>query len=191
MSRPRLSSSPHVYQLKVTLLEVSPAVWRRLLVSSDVTLEELHHLLQETVGWTDSHLHRFTLGERRFGNLRHFEGEDPGLENERRARLDHLVGNGEVLLYEYDFGDGWVHEVRVEKVLELDHRITYPLCTSGARACPPEDCGGPHGYERLLETLADASHEKHDDMLRWVGGYFDPRGFDANRVNRALHRERR
>ncbi len=90
------------------------------------------------------------------------------------------------LAYDYDFGDGWSHELRIEKRLAADPRLSYPLCIGGARACPPEDCGGTHGYERLLEALADSDDAEHDDMLRWLGGHFDPESFDVNRTNDAL-----
>lgn len=176
-----------VFQLHIQLREVSPSIWRRLLVPSSITLAELHPVLNEAMGWTDSHLHQFVLGDRVFGDP---ETDDTGeleYENEGKARIEDLLGAGQTIRYEYDFGDSWVHTVKVEKALELDERVTYPLCIGGARACPPEDCGGLPGYERLLETLGNQKAPDHDDMLRWVGGYFDPEGFDVNRTNAALH----
>jgi hypothetical protein len=175
-----------VFQIKVTLRHVKPAVWRRLLVESEITLGELHFVLNEAMGWSCSHLHSFTAGKRTF--------HDPGLdsdgelsfEDERPVKLSSLVDVGGKFSYQYDFGDDWMHDIRVEKALAVDDRLTYPLCVGGARACPPEDCGGPGGYEHLLEALAKKRDPQHDDLLTWVGGYFDPEGFDANRTNSAL-----
>jgi hypothetical protein len=89
-------------------------------------------------------------------------------------------------MYEYDFGDDWVHEVEVDERLGSDARLSYPLCIGGSRACPPEDCGGPSGYEELLAGLADPRDPQHEELLTWVGGHFDREGFDVNRTNRAL-----
>jgi hypothetical protein len=176
-----------IYQLKVTLEHVKPLVWRRLLVPSNIPLHKLHAVLQEAMGWTDSHLHAFSFRDRRIGDISIEDGfEEQEVEDERKVRLDELVGPDQVLLYEYDFGDGWLHQVCVEKRLEPDPRLTYPLCVGGARACPPEDCGGPPGYERLLAALKNPSHEEHGQLVTWSGGAFDPEGFDSNRVNAAL-----
>ena len=111
-------------------------------------------------------------------------------EDERKVALNSLVSPSRSLLYEYDFGDGWEHKVKVEKAVEADTRLSYPLCVGGARACPPEDVGGPWGYKDFLAALADEKHPDHSQMLEWCGGYFDPEGFDANAVNRALGRLR-
>jgi hypothetical protein len=186
MPRRSRDASPRIYQLKVSLAEIEPLVWRRLLVPSAITLAKLHSVLQEAMGWTNSHLHQFTSRNRLFGNPAHDKDGELALEDERKVKLDELVGEGQSLLYEYDFGDGWSHEVLVEKVLAPDERLSYPLCIGGARACPPEDCGGPPGYENLLAAVAHPEHEDHDDIVRWVGGYFDPEAFDTNRVNATL-----
>jgi hypothetical protein len=179
-----------VFRLHLELEDVAPVVWRKLLVPANITLADLHAAVNEAMGWTNSHLHQFVHGTRRFGDFSMPDaGDDPGLEDERKVCLDELVGVGEDLGYDYDYGDGWSHRVRVEKKLELDPRLQYPLCVGGARACPPEDCGGPPGYDRLLELLEDDEAPEHDDTVTWVGGHFDPKGFDVNRTNVAL-RER-
>ncbi|HEX8706344.1 MAG TPA: plasmid pRiA4b ORF-3 family protein [Myxococcaceae bacterium] len=184
----RPSPAPQsIFQLKVTLEGVKPPVWRRLLVPSDIALHKLHAALQQAMGWTNSHLHQFSLRDRRFGPISGDEVmPDLDMEDERKVRLQELVGPGQALLYEYDFGDGWLHSVLVEQRLEPDPRLPYPLCIGGARACPPEDCGGPPGYAHLLRVLNDCSHPEHDDTLTWVGGVFDPKGFNLNSVNTAL-----
>jgi hypothetical protein len=184
--RPPPALAP-IFQLKITLEGVKPPVWRRLLVPADIPLHKLHAVVQEVMGWTNSHLHQFLLRDRRFGaTLSDGVTQELNLEDERKVRLQELVGPGQSLRYEYDFGDGWLHSVLVERQLEPDPRFTYPSCIGGARACPPEDCGGPPGYARLLRILKDSSHLEHDDTVTWLGGAFDPKGFDLNSVNTAL-----
>lgn len=181
MPRRTRKAKPSVFQLHIALQEVEAPVWRRVLVPSDVTLSELHLALNEAMGWTNSHLHQFIFGKRVFGDP-DFD-QDGEFEDERPVRLDELVSAGERFTYEYDFGDDWMHEVVVEKKLPFDPRYVYPACIGGARACPPEDCGGPPGYERLLEALLN---DDNDELVEWVGGVFDPDGFDVNRTNQAL-----
>jgi hypothetical protein len=190
MPRRLRAAPPSIFQLKVTLENIRPPIWRRLLVPSNTTLDRVHAVLQEAMGWTNSHLHQFTLQDRRIGDPRADQDGGPQLEDERKVRLDHLLREWQRLVYEYDFGDGWTHELLVEKVLEPDERIQYPLCVAGARACPPEDVGGVGGYENFLEALREHEHEQHDQVLTWVGGVFDPEGFDLNTVNRNLRGSR-
>jgi hypothetical protein len=180
-------STASVFQLRVTLKHAEPAIWRRLLVPADITLGKLHFVLNEVMGWTCSHLHSFALRDRRFGDPGLDADSELGFEDERKVKLESLVGEKQSLRYDYDFGDSWEHEVLVEKRLEVDERLCYPLCTGGARACPPEDCGGVPGYESLVAALADSDDDEHDELLTWVGGHFDPEGFDVNRTNQALH----
>lgn len=182
----RVSAPASIFQLKVSLEGISPPLWRRILVPSNLTLHKLHTVLQKTIGWTNSHLHQFTMHERHIGDPRADEDAGPRLEDERKVRLDQLLGQGKRCIYEYDFGDGWTHELLVEKVLDPDERIQYPLCIAGARACPPEDVGGVGRYENFLQALRDPEHEQHDEFVAWVGGVFDPEGFDLNAVNRSL-----
>lgn len=184
MPRRTRKPKPSVYQLHITLNEVEAPVWRRVLVPSDLKLDQLHLVLNEAMGWTNSHLHQFVFGKRTFADPDFDEGDD--CEDERGVSLDGLVGVGDRFVYEYDFGDDWVHEVKVEKKLPFDERFVYPVVIGGARACPPEDCGGPPGYERLLEALLN---DDDDELVTWVGGFFDPDGFDVNRTNQALRGE--
>jgi hypothetical protein len=187
MPRSSRSAPKAIYQLKVTLKDVQPPVWRRLLVPADIRLDTLHSVFQVALGWTNSHLHQFSLRDRHFGDASIDGGlEELNMEDERKVRLQSLVGPGQSLLYEYDFGDSWLHSVLVEKQLEPDPHLSYPLCIGGARACPPEDCGGPHGYANFLRAMKDSAHPEHDDTLRWAGGVFDAEGFGLNSVNAAL-----
>jgi hypothetical protein len=165
-----------------------PPIWRRLLVPADLTLARLHNVLQVAMGWHDSHLHEFSAGERRFGQ------PDPddqlmggaAVESERTAQLSDLLGTGSNVIYTYDFGDSWEHSIVLEKRLPADPNTTYPICTDGKLACPPEDCGGVPGFYDLLEALADPKHEQHKEMLDWIGKGFDPQAFSVDKVNKML-----
>lgn len=183
------TTTPKIVQLHVSLKHIEPPIWRRVLVDSKTSLAELHLVLQDVMGWTNSHLHAFHVGERQIGDLKQDDGR-LGFEDERKVRLGEVARVGRAFLYEYDFGDGWEHQVTVEAVMEPDGRLQYPLVVAGARACPPEDVGGPGGYERLLEVLANPQHEEHDDLLTWSGGAFDPEGYDRNVVNHLLFEAR-
>ena len=173
-----------IYQIKVTLRHIAPPIWRRIEVPADIKLGKLHHILQAVMGWTDSHMHAFRVGMVQYGTA---SREFPDMfKNERTARLDQIVAAGKTLIYEYDFGDGWEHELKIEKALTPEPGMRYPRCTAGKRACPPDDCGGPWGYEHLLEVLRDPKHEEHEEMREWIGGDFDPEEFDLDEVGEAL-----
>ena len=111
-------------------------------------------------------------------------------QSERVIRLDKVSGPGDAFSYEYDFGDSWIHEIRIEKALPADPAVHYPRCLAGERACPPEDCGGPPGYEDLLAALQDPAHPRHEEIREWAGPSFDPEAFDPAKVNRILWRLR-
>ncbi len=155
----------------------------------NITLEELHYAVNEAMGWTNSHLHQFLLGDRCFSDKTMPDAEVHDFEDERTVHLGSLLTEGDTIGYEYDFGDGWSHRVKVEKALKFDGRLAYPLCIGGARACPPEDCGGPGGYEDFLKALRNKKNPRHNELTTWIGGHFDPESFDVNRTNAAL-RER-
>jgi len=177
-------SKTPIYRIKVTLRHIAPPIWRRIEVPGDIKLGKLHRILQVAMGWYDSHLHAFRVGHTSYGvPQREFPGD---YQNERNVRLDQLVSTGAKLIYEYDFGDGWEHEIKIEKILPADPTAHYPRCTAAARACPPEDCGGPWGYQQLLEVLRDPKHEEHEETIEWIGEDFDPKVFDLDEVNAAL-----
>ncbi len=180
------SRSPSAYLLNVTLEEVRPPIWRRIRVDADLTLRELHHILQIALGWTDSHLHEFEIGGQRYGMPDPEEdvGEPP--LDEQNYRLNELLQKGRHAEYVYDFGDDWRHKIVVEGEKPAERGALKAECLGGARACPPEDCGGPHGYQELLEVLADSTNERHQELLEWVGPHFPPEDFDIVSVNRAL-----
>jgi hypothetical protein len=176
-----------VYVIKVTLLGTSPPVWRRILVPREITLRNLHRTLQTVMGWTDSHLHQFVVQRQRISDRRSRVGAK--VANENKTRLGELIGTaGARLLYEYDFGDGWQHELLLEEVLLGDESFRQ-LCVAGDRNCPPEDCGGSTGFSELLKALQDFTHPEHDDIREWVGD-FVPESFSADDINRRLRRRK-
>jgi len=178
-----------IYRIKVTLLGTNPPIWRRLLVPANLTLEQLHNVLQLAMGWENCHMHDFRIGQRRFGKPE--QGEAlmgmPRTASERTARLFSVLAKaGAKAVYTYDFGDGWEHEIVVEKVLPPDAEHAYPICVDGERHAPPEDCGGVPGLYGLLEAVSDPKHPQHEEMREWLGADSDPEAFSADEVNRRL-----
>ena len=137
------------------------------------------------MGWTDSHLHEFDVDGARYG-LPDPDWDAGEVGDEARVTLFRLLGQGDRAGYVYDFGDGWTHRLTVEKVLAPEPGVSYPRCVSGRRACPPEDVGGPWGYDEFLAAMADPAHPEHEQYREWLGGPFDPAAFDLTAVNAAL-----
>lgn len=172
------------YQLKITMREIRPPIWRRVRVPGDVTLARVHNVLQEAFGWTNTHLHQFRVGHECFGVPDRDGWGGPDVIDERRVRLDDVAQVKSRLVYEYDFGDGWEHDVVVERVDPVSEPV--PTCLDGRRSRPPEDCGGPHGYANLLEALGDPNHPEHAEMREWAGPYFHPEECDLAFINKQL-----
>jgi Plasmid pRiA4b ORF-3-like protein len=177
-----------IYQLKIILMDVRPLIWRRIQVQDTVNLPQLHKVLQIVMGWENSHLHRFTVDRRR--HLGKFDAIDDQHHHASKVPLRLLLGEQDTkfLYYEYDFGDGWIHEVCNEKTLPPEPGKLYPICISGERNCPPEDCGGPNGYQEMLRALRGERDPDHASTIEWIGRDFDPKAFDADAVNRRLRR---
>lgn len=179
-----------IYQFKITLLDIEPPIWRRIRVS-DCTLADLHEYLQAAFGWENYHLHQFQIDGERYESPPapdDFEF-DPDIRDETQVVLSKLIpksGRKPRWVYEYDFGDGWRHEIQFEGFVPDDPKAKYPVCVEGERACPPEDCGGPSGYSDFLVAIADPRHPDHREMREWVGGRFDPETFSVDRANRRL-----
>ena len=171
-----------IYQLKITLEGSKPPIWRRIQVSSNIILGELHFILQKVMGWDNGHLHAFEVG----GNQYSTPGMDLDMLNEDLVRLKQVGGEKAKFSYEYDFGDGWEHQIEVEKVLPPEEGQHYPICLKGKRACPPEDCGGIWGYEEMVAIMADPNHPEYKDRLEWLGEEFDPEAFDLDVLNQRL-----
>lgn len=174
-----------IYQLKITLFDSKPPIWRRVLVAGDTPLSELHRIIQEVMGWEDYHLHQFIVGDAYYGVP--FPDDWHEIEDERHVTLNQVAPHEkDRFTYEYDFGDDWLHTVLVEEILPPDPNQVLPVCLKGRRACPPEDVGGIPGYTWFLEAINDPEHEEHDEYLEWVGGAFDPEAFDLAAVNEKL-----
>ncbi len=180
-----------IYQLKITLKDSKPPIWRRVQVPADIRLSRLHRVIQEVMdGWEDYHLHHFMVGKH--PDLEFYgipDPEDWGVptKNEALFTLNQILENeGEQIIYEYDFGDGWEHVILLEKILPPEEGVFYPRCIKGKRACPPEDCGGIWGYAHLLEVISDPKNPDYNMMLEWLGGSFDPEYFDLNGINERL-----
>ncbi len=187
MAQAKRSMTRTVYQIKVTLKGSKPPIWRRMQVASTTTLVQLHRIVQRVMGWEGAHLYQFVIDGIAYG--------DPGMlgdldaEDARTVTLETLVrGEKWKCLYEYDFGDSWEHELLVEKRLPLDEGKRYPLCLTGKRACPPEDCGGLWGYTGFLAAIHDPKHPDHDRWVEWAGDEFDPDAFDLDEINTELQR---
>ena len=174
-----------IYQIKISLIGVKPPIWRTVLVSDNLGLGAFHNVIQVAMGWTDSHLHQF-IANRVFYGIPDDDYELE-MEDETKYKLSQLLKKEkDSFIYEYDFGDSWEHKILLEKILPDDGKTVLPVCIKGKRACPPEDCGGIWGYEELLETISDAKHPDHEDMLEWLGGEFDPEEFDLEEINEDL-----
>ena len=195
--KPLPIGSPKLYTMKVTLLDVEPPIWRRFVAPSFMTLDHFHSLLQEVMGWKHAHAFAFEIGKNRFTlhdvgfSVDSMWDTEPSY-NAADYELCQLIKPGTEILYEYDFGDGWKHEIIVENDTSNEYQKYCFYCVEGERACPPEDCGGPGGYEHLLEILADPEHPEHDEKIEWLKfcgyryGKFDSEKFDPDTCNRAL-----
>jgi hypothetical protein len=175
-----------VYVLKITLAGTNPPIWRTVAVPGDCTLARLHTIIQIVMGWCECHMHQFVdAAENQYGV------EDPNLDmailDQKRYRLNDIAdGKGARFTYEYDFGDGWEHEVQVLKVGAPEGDTRYPVCLDGRRACPPENSGGVHGFYDMLAAIDDPGHEMREEYRDWLNSDFDPGAFDVELVNREL-----
>jgi len=178
-------TSQAVYELKVTLEGTDPPIWRRIRVPCQITLADLHLVLQAAMGWENDHLYEFEVGKRRIGESSH--DSDNRREDADRVQLrDVATRNGARLAYVYDFGDDWQHELIVENTACSGAAVGKAVCISGQRACPPEDCGGIPGFAELLDALDDPVNPDLEERVEWleqVHGTFDPQHFDLDAIN--------
>lgn len=179
-NRQRRSQMPFqkVLQVLIELDGVEPTVWRRVLIPETYFWSDLHPVLQAAMGWGMEHEHEFLLEEK--------NGHEAEAEVVGESRIIDTVKVDETFEYLYDPEDHWRHRVTIESIVPRNKLMEYPVCIGGENACPPEECGGAKGYADLLECLADPTAEDHANVMEWVGGFFDPTGFDANYVNQDL-----
>ena len=173
-----------VHLLRVTLLDVTPPVWRLIRVPSAVSLAVLHAIVQVAMGWEDRHLHEWRIGDATYAGGEESWGDEAA--DERSVLLGDIAPADTVLRYDYDLSDGWEHVVEVMTIEPYDGTVAPLEVLDGDRAAPPEDCGGPSGYEHLLDALSDPDDPEHDDLVETVGDRFDPEYFDRQQVNRVL-----
>ena len=182
-AKARSDAENNIISLKVTLRGTKPPIWRRLLAPADMTLDDLHEAIQAAMGWQGGHLHVFDIDGRSYGDRATVDD----VADENRLTLGGVRRSGVARFgYTYDFGDDWEHTITVEKTLPAAQGTTYPACVAGKRACPPEDCGGPWGYQELLEILADPAHPERAERLEWLGEEFDPEDFSVEVANAFL-----
>ncbi|MBU2476142.1 plasmid pRiA4b ORF-3 family protein [Candidatus Micrarchaeota archaeon] len=221
-----------ILQLKISLNDVRPAVWRRFLVKDSINFQDLHNVIQIVMGWESYHLFEFKIGnvvitceeegfnpaEASFKKIfdspefmkmlekqdlskdtvildtdkvneiiKNNEKNKPKNNFSMETKINELIKSaGQKFSYHYDFGDNWKHTINLEKILEKDDSKNYSECIAGERACPPEDCGGVSGYEKLLRILKNKNHKEHKEMLEWLGGEFDSENFNINKTNKTL-----
>jgi hypothetical protein len=187
---PKRAAPPKIklsWRLKIELLDVTPTVWRRLIVPETIKLPKLDRAIQAAFGWTNSHLHEFFIGGVRYAYPDPEWAEELKQVDETRiVLLDALGYEARSFDYVYDFGDHW-HHVAIVEDRHIQTSPTSPVhCSAGENACPPEDVGGAHGYAGFLDAIEDPGHEEHDRYLEWIGGRFNPKRFDLNATNLAL-----
>jgi hypothetical protein len=188
LAQNRQTLPKEIFVLKITLVGSKPPIWRRI-ETANVPLSKLHEQIQTAMGWTNSHLHQFAVGNDCYmdprgldGDLNDWASDNTGISI---AKLVERHGPKLKLRYDYDFGDGWEHKVVLEKIIQPQAGVTYPLCTAGKLACPPEDVGGIYGYYEFLEAINNPAHPEHEDLLEW-NGPFDPNEFDKAEATQSM-----
>ena len=186
-------SDHSIVQLRITLSHIDPPVWRRVQIPADYSLRRVHDVIQAVFSWLGYHLHQFEVGDKVYG-----QAEIPAVNefgdriySDKNVKLGALIDRGvQRFIYRYDFGDDWEHVITVEAVSDRDPRIDGLKLLDGARAAPPEDCGGPYSFAEFVEAIADDTHEAHADLLEWYGGPFDPNDMNLVTVEAMLDRIR-
>lgn len=178
-----------IYQLQIALQGFKPKIWRRILLPADTLLSDFHYILQTTMGWTNSHLHQFIHGKKYYAE----KAEDDDMWDEldqndyEGIQLDALLKSVNAhMTYEYDFGDGWMHDIQLEKILPWDDTTQLPVCLDGKMHCPAEDSGGVHGYTEYLKIRLNPKHEDYESVIEWLGEDFDPDYFNLDEINERL-----
>lgn len=188
-----MTTTSTVHQLKVTLRGVRPPIWRRVILDSDTPLSEVAALLEAAMGWLGGHLHSFDIGDVTYQPPDPFGDDGWGRPtvDERTVTLGEVADEPKLKFrWDYDFGDGWMHDIVVESIGPAQPGVETPSCVKGKRACPPEDCGGTWGYENLLAAIADPNHADHADLVEWVPDDFDPEAFDPTETTAIMRAPR-
>ncbi len=168
-----------IARIKITLDDVEPKVLRRIEVPFSIRLDRLHLTIQAAMGWTNSHLYEIRARDVGWGMVDPDWGDGP-LDARKAKLIDVLEDVGvKTLRYLYDFGDGWEHTIKIERLDDPIPGVIYPRLTEAKGRCPPEDVGGPWGYAEFLDALKDPEHERRAEILEWLGVEFDPNAVDA------------
>jgi Plasmid pRiA4b ORF-3-like protein len=175
-----------IYQLRIELQYLKPAIWRRVLVPGSIKLSKFHVVILWSMGWQGGHMHEFVIGQTNYGEPDPDFPQVPPVVREDRVTLQQALGSLKTIRYIYDFGDDWEHKIKLEKTLPFDPEMKHPRCIAGQYACPPEDVGGVDGYIDFLDAIRNPAHEEHASMLEWIGGGFDPLRFDLDETNERL-----
>ena len=182
-----------IVQIRIALQDIEPPIWRRVQVPTDFPLRRLHDVIQAVIGWLDSHLHQFEIGDKLYGQPE-IAGDDhfgPPLYSDRNTRLAQLLERGiDRFTYTYDFGDDWRHEIEIEGTLQAQPGVEYPILVAGERRGPPEDCGGPFGFVAFLDAMSDPGHPDHEDVMDWYGEPFEAEDMELDKVEAMLSRIR-
>lgn len=175
-----------ILQFKITLSDSKPTIWRRFHIENTMMFYDLHLVIQQVMGWTNTHLYQFIYDENNFiGNPELLDSDD--IANDKEITLSDIFDKPKLkMIYEYDFGDDWEHELVLEKIIDNNPSQQYPFCLEGAMNCPPEDCGGIYGFKDLMKKYKKTNHPDYPFILEWIGEDYDPNFFDVESVNENL-----
>lgn len=176
-------------QLNVELDSIEPKIWRRIIVSGNTSLYDLHHIIQLSFGWGNYHLYQFELGKKFYGNVELWgdEAEECQIQDDRKFKIkDVLNASQKTLKYLYDMGDSWMHIIKLENFDKENTLVKAPYCVAGEGNCPPEDCGGVPGYYHMLEVLKKPKSKEYKELIEWLGGKYDPDHIDIAEINEML-----
>jgi hypothetical protein len=181
-----------IYQIKISLKDIRPEIWRRIQIDSETTLYEMHHIIQIAMNWWNYHLYQFVINDKlnrnrtRYGNPELLD--DPDSTDDRSALISSILFNEkDTLIYEYDFGDSWKHLIKLEKIIQIG-KIKYPKCTAGKLNTPPEDCGGISGFYNFVDIMSDKKSRDYKSTKKWYGGEYDPAFIDIAKINENLEK---
>jgi hypothetical protein len=177
----------NLYQLKIQLKNITPTIFRTVVVPESITFDELHQTIQLAMGWCNYHLYQFIIDRHNYILIPNEEFDFGNTYNAKKYKIsDYFSTIKKSIVYEYDFGDGWQHTVTLQKIILNTNNTKKAICIKGARSCPPEDCGGPWGYQNLLKILASKKGEEYEEMIEWIDEDFDSEYFDIDEVNADL-----
>lgn len=178
-----------IYEIKISIKYSKPRIWRNVKIDPNISLNDLHKIIQTSMGWMNCHLHQFVKDRSFYGNPEMDEIGEMNFKDSRKFKVSQVMKTkGSSIIYEYDFGDGWAHDVKVMNIHD-DENVIHPICIGGKRNCPFEDSGGIWGYQEKLEILKDENHEEYEDVAEWMGTDHDPDYFDLQETNKMLAEE--